>query len=280
MAAIRPPRRPRAMRRRVSLERAGTSMSSAGDRGDGTCEVRSGSNASAPVPFRLGGRRRGRGGGARCVRSAELRHRQARRAGRRRGQGERCLRVTGGRPERGREVGGRRRAIGGIASQRVVEDGLQRGGAVAVGKAGDRRGEDAALEAEEGLARWTGERRPSGDDGEEGGRERVDVGPLGRCLSGEHLGRGVPRREVVERVGAVELRADAGDAEVGERRAERRQQDVLGLDVAVEDARRRGRRRARRRSGAPSAAASAGESGPWRATRSATEPWSYSSMAR
>ena len=66
--------------------------------------------------------------------------------------------------------------------------------------------------------------------------EAVDIGEAGLGLVQQRLGRGVVRGHHLAGQRAAELVGRAGDAEVGQRRAEPRAQDVRRLHVAVHDA--------------------------------------------
>ena len=100
------------------------------------------------------------------------------------------------------------------------------------------------MHPDQGIRRRRDERRLAGEHLEEHARERVDVGPLIDDAAGRLFGTHVLRRADHHADHRRDLRAvlfrrrraqRSRDAEVGDQRHAVEQQDVLGLDVAVDE---------------------------------------------
>ncbi len=142
------------------------------------------------------------------------------------------------RGERLRERGGGGEAVVRGERQRAGDDRRQGRGDVGPRRARIRRGR-AAARGDEGVGRRVGPGRLAGEQLEQEGAERVQIGP--RVHPGEPrdlLGRHVPGR-AVGAVADVRLGEGAGDAEVGQDDAPAAlQEDVAGLEIEVHHARR------------------------------------------
>ena len=150
------------------------------------------------------------------------------------------------RPYRGRhplqrvaELGGRAEPVGRRAGQRGHDRLLDV----------DRHGVTEVTDARRGLAQSPRDRRLRGprrvrrlarEHLEEHAPQRVDVAPgvdrcLGECLLGRHVGRRADGEPGLGELGGLRSPGCAGDAEVGHQRASAFEQDVVGLDVAVDE---------------------------------------------
>ena len=142
--------------------------------------------------------------------------------------------------ERVRELLRAAPAIGGELGEGGEDGGLDVGrDGVAHGADGrDLLGEHAG---DDGLHARARERRVAGEHLVEHGAQGVDVGAgvdglLAHGLLGAHVVRGAEGEAGLGHAGAAGLLHGEGDAEVGDEGLALVQQDVLGLDVAVDDA--------------------------------------------
>ena len=138
------------------------------------------------------------------------------------------------------EILRRGEAIGGELLQRgehrVLDRGRHRG---ALGA--ERRRRLRQHLGDDGLRDGAGEGRLAGEHLVGHGAERVDVAPrvdvaLAHRLLGGHVGGRAERHAGLGHATAAGLLHGEGDAEVGDQRLAILQEDVLGLDVAMDDA--------------------------------------------
>ena len=138
---------------------------------------------------------------------------------------------------RGRTPPPRRGRSAGSLAMALLEHRAQLVGHAVAAQVGDGLAGDPQELGDDLLALAPLEGGPTRDDREQGGGEAVDVRLPGGRAPVEHLGRAVGQRSGERARSGLEAALDAGDAEVGELGlAVVGEQDVRGLDVAVQGA--------------------------------------------